>query len=553
MTSHATSARAKRWLLALMFLGACSSEITPATQLLVALSADPGVAAQLSMVKVSSYALGSTDAMAPFAQQVFALTSDLPGAQRTRLPFSFGVARGEADALLLVVEGYASPDATSPVIERKLAVRFVDGETTPLDLSLVEPCYGRAAVCAPLDQTCYPVAVGSLAAGECGPVGNAPPRAVQPHLDAGASALDAAGADAKDLDAAPGDGRGEQSGDTGLPLTPADDAAFTDAAGDSSLTTLKGCRGENVCRDPAYPCVPSTTTGYSCLGQMAEWPMPDGVPGSKFAPSLSAMQDVVIDNVTGLIWQRVLPDSYAGCPVVNEPSKLSGCTWAEAKAYCEQLPLEGAPWRLPSMVELASILDERKGLPALDADAFPGLGEKNGFWTASPSTGLAGRAFVIGFSLGDVFHMPFDTTLSVRCVRSVLTRPGHPGGRYDVDAAGDAITDTRTKLTWQRTLHGPAVDYAQAEAYCAGLGDGYRLPAYKELLTLVDPSAGEKPIDRALPRVPDASFFWSSSPALSDMGKWVVGLGWVGFGYSNVVPVFHPRSHWNPRRPVFFY
>jgi hypothetical protein len=57
----------------------------------------------------------------------------------------------------------------------------------------------------------------------------------------------------------------------------------------------------------------------------------------------------------------------------------------------------------------------------------------------------------------------------------------------------ETITDNNTGLTWQRTAPQTLVSLRAAEDYCAtlplgGWATGWRVPSYKELLTLVDES-----------------------------------------------------------------
>jgi hypothetical protein len=69
-----------------------------------------------------------------------------------------------------------------------------------------------------------------------------------------------------------------------------------------------------------------------------------------------------------------------------------------------------------------------------------------------------------------------------------------PPGQYaPFDLRDQSILDVKTGLRWQRYA-APPMSFAGAVSYCAGLSlDGFaagawRLPSYKELLTLVDES-----------------------------------------------------------------
>jgi hypothetical protein len=70
-------------------------------------------------------------------------------------------------------------------------------------------------------------------------------------------------------------------------------------------------------------------------------------------------------------------------------------------------------------------------------------------------------------------------------------RADAPGQQYGFfNPSVPVISDQRTGLVWQRSF-GPQTDYFGALAYCQNLSlpslpSGWRVPSYKELLTLVD-------------------------------------------------------------------
>lgn len=93
---------------------------------------------------------------------------------------------------------------------------------------------------------------------------------------------------------------------------------------------------------------------------------------------------------------------------------------------------------------------------------------------------------------------------------SVPARSEAPPNRYSIDA--QIVVDNQTKLAWQQRLRTDLVDWATARSYCESLqfrGGGWRLPSYKELMTLVDFAASAPTLDvRAFPGTPSA-WFWS--------------------------------------------
>jgi hypothetical protein len=234
--------------------------------------------------------------------------------------------------------------------------------------------------------------------------------------------------------------------------------------------------------------------------------MPDAVTGPRAKPSYdtTSVADVVIDNVTGLAWQK------------NPP--LETRSWEEAKSYCQSLELGGSSdWRLPTKIELESLVDDTRTGPSIDRDVFPDP-MRAVFLSASPVVGLlAGAPWLVEFATGLTLPSTDSAFLAnVWCVRTAR-RPGSlPAGRYTFGgSAGPAtVTDTRTGLVWERDLHPNQVDWSGARERCASLGGRWRLPTKKELLTLVDPTiniATPPVIDLdAFPGTPSDARFWSS-------------------------------------------
>jgi len=255
----------------------------------------------------------------------------------------------------------------------------------------------------------------------------------------------------------------------------------------------------------------------------AAWPMPDpttrdgGVSQSYDASS----GDVVIDGVTRLTWERkVDPGSHS---------------WDEAQAYCACLALGGyQDWRLPTRIELVSIVDFTKTDPALDGVAFPAT-SGDYFWTSSLLAENPSTAWYVYFFDGNTHSGGMDSAYRVRCVRSEATAT--PTERYTI--AGDGtVFDKVTKLTWQRTLDMATRSWSEANAYCAGLmlaGPGWRLPNMKELQTLVDERATSPAIaGAAFPGTPSEAF-WTSSPLVGGPAEaWFVNF-YSGVSYTNVL------------------
>jgi hypothetical protein len=114
-----------------------------------------------------------------------------------------------------------------------------------------------------------------------------------------------------------------------------------------------------------------------------------------------------------------------------------------------------------------------------------------------------------------------------------------PPGRYS--AADGVVKDWLTGLEWQQTVSGTHT-FSEAATYCAGLpldGGGFRVPTVKELLTLVDHSAGSPSVDGiAFPSSPSTGF-WSSTARAESTSKWFVDFSDKGSttGYDPATPM----------------
>jgi hypothetical protein len=140
----------------------------------------------------------------------------------------------------------------------------------------------------------------------------------------------------------------------------------------------------------------------------AEWPMPNppasALPNPQNYTILTVGSEAVVrDEVTRLVWQRRL-----------DPRRF---TWKDAMAYCDVLTLAGwDDWRLPSRIELVSLLNLGRTNPSIDIAAFPDTpGEW--FWTASRQANDEGRAWFVYFYFGYPDTDPDGNTYPARCVR----------------------------------------------------------------------------------------------------------------------------------------
>ena len=115
---------------------------------------------------------------------------------------------------------------------------------------------------------------------------------------------------------------------------------------------------------------------------------------------------VVKETESALFWQ----DSEA----VESTSML----YAEAVTYCQALVIEEKEdWRLPTLIELQTLIDYNRYDPALQRGFHFGLSKV--YWSVSPYANDKDRAWHIDFKSGVSDHSRHSYDYNVRCVRSV--------------------------------------------------------------------------------------------------------------------------------------
>lgn len=158
--------------------------------------------------------------------------------------------------------------------------------------------------------------------------------------------------------------------------------------------------------DDAGNLVPDIASEVSAYA-WAAWPMPNPASlGDAGNPQqyLNPATDVVTDAITKLEWQQ----SVESGPVTRD----------DAERYCSKLRLMGGGYRLPSRIELLSLVDYTVGNPYLDDKAFPDA-PTGKYWTASRAAKSASSGWVINFEFGTalVQTAPANEEHLVRCVR----------------------------------------------------------------------------------------------------------------------------------------
>jgi hypothetical protein len=104
---------------------------------------------------------------------------------------------------------------------------------------------------------------------------------------------------------------------------------------------------------------------------------------------VGAATNVVLDNLTGLMWAR-----DAGMMKTN---------WAAGVSYCTNLSYGGySDWRMPNRQEIDSLLDLGRSNPALPAGhPFRNVQLVDVYWASTTYAPSAGSAWFVSFYGGD--------------------------------------------------------------------------------------------------------------------------------------------------------
>jgi uncharacterized protein DUF1566 len=123
--------------------------------------------------------------------------------------------------------------------------------------------------------------------------------------------------------------------------------------------------------------------------------------GTRFVVILNG--DVVRDTTTGLIWEQS-PD-------------LSHHVWIDAFSHCEGKRLGGLEgWRLPTVKELATLIDQEQKDPALPKD-HPFANIRSAvYWSSTPSQTDDIVAWHVSFFTGQVVTDQKSQTRRVWCL-----------------------------------------------------------------------------------------------------------------------------------------
>jgi hypothetical protein len=267
-------------------------------------------------------------------------------------------------------------------------------------------------------------------------------------------------------------------------------------------------------------------------------PNPASSPGP--VPNHASYTDLgngaVRDNITCLVWEKANP----GAPG----------TWQASADRCAALATSSyagfGDWRLPTRVEMASIVDVTNGSKGF-ASIFSltaGYYDTASWWYET-ITGQSTSGFHFGYGANGFTSNAVamgGTNNVARCVRgngageeaNALAK--EPANHYTV-AAGE-VTDNYTGLTWQQGFSAARMAWSAAAGYCAALTvnghTGFRVPTLSELATTVNEALVGGAINRtAFPNNPSGcgATFWFWAAEASKVGGDAWGLSYCD-GYT---------------------
>ena len=237
--------------------------------------------------------------------------------------------------------------------------------------------------------------------------------------------------------------------------------------------------GQTACFSATGTLDPRPAAGNAFFGQDAQY---DGLL-STYTAGAGLRAGTVRDNVTGLVWRRVLDSAADGAR-----------TFAQLTALCDALDLGGYDdWRVPTARETVNLLGY--GLSRILPDLF--VGDSLIFWTRTPlATNPSNQTWVLQETFSLVYSNLNEagTNTTNMCLRGVSRLPFDyeftARGTGTADTTDDTVVESRTGLVWDRRGTPTKRNWQNALAHCAdSTHDGrtdWRLPSLNELLTLID-------------------------------------------------------------------
>ncbi len=309
-------------------------------------------------------------------------------------------------------------------------------------------------------------------------------------------------------------------------------------AGRSAYTLPLLDSGQTKCYNNSEP-IPCPSPGEPFYGQDASY--------SRNAPSYTDNGDrTVTDNVTGLMWQQEADNDiynwYEATGSANIELNPGSVTDA-----CGSLSLAGySDWRLPTTMELMSIVDYGKSMPSIDTSYFHNVNKK-WYWTSSTHASDSSLAYdIIFFRHGYVHYYDKSSESYVRCVRGGNFANQDTMAARFTDNGDTTVTDNYIGLIWQQG-ESSSMTWEPALTHCNGLNlagyNDWRLPNVKELRSLLDSGKYNPALDTTyFPHVYSSLSYWTST---SDVHKpkrgWTANFGMGTVQYKEKSRTYYVR------------
>jgi hypothetical protein len=284
------------------------------------------------------------------------------------------------------------------------------------------------------------------------------------------------------------------------------------------------------------------------------WPVP--TPPSEKLPHPQNYTDLgngaVRDNVTCLVWEKANPATQG--------------TWQASSDRCAALGTSSYAgfndWRLPTRMEMASLMDQTLGRTAYASPPFTttsGAYATGSYWWETIQ-GINGANLAWGYGSNGMTSNAYSlagTNFVTRCVRGNGTGEApnalavEPANHYTV--VNGETTDNYTGLVWQSGFSPTLMAWADAPAYCASLTlnghTGFRVPTLGELSSTVNEArVGNAVVLSAFPGTPngckDPKYWFWAAEFQSATADW--GLSYCdGFTGTNVGTTANGVNTWD--------
>ncbi len=197
--------------------------------------------------------------------------------------------------------------------------------------------------------------------------------------------------------------------------------------------------------------------------------------------------------------------------------------WQDAVSYCNELVFaDQTDWRLPSKLELESIVDYDRFDPAMN----PAFSCQSSFyWSSTPHTTNPAYAWSVFCPDGADHWVHKSNNYEVRCVRS--NPPSHAIAPYTPGI--HTVIDQGTGLEWQKNDNNTLHTWQNARDHCETLSldakTDWRLPNIRELKSLVDYNRYYPATDPSIPC--QSSSYWSATTVANDAqtSAWSIFFG----------------------------